>query len=597
MSEENQKNTNNGQYNGEQLYWYLAQDGRYYDQYGRPWMGDQQQYQNDEGYNGWLDSSQQYNQEYNQCNSEGYGSQEQTQEQIDEKVDDIEEDANVVNGRGFNDVEDNTYGQNGQGYEQNNQQLNQPNQPNETQEYPYNSQQSLQQDYSQDYSSDYSQSYQQEYSQGYNHQGYEQNSYQQYCQESPQQYPQEYTQYDGAYETYEKETDNLEQTYSYQNDWSNVQNEYQTENQSENSYGNTYEYQEKPEQYGWPQTQDGYTDGYNYRDNNENDGYYQNYDESQNVQEYQKESDTLEQTYTYEQPLYQEGYQDEYQMNQSYGEQYIGNSEEVAQNTEEFASGQAVSGQEMPLQDEQTDEQDTQTYRENRLTSEAGPSYQEYKKAQEQLNNSKVDYTKNKKKSNKIISKIGLIVLAGVLAGGGFGIYNNFFRDKSEVRVCESTTSYNKGIGFTFYIGDDGQTITAIEKNDKVSLDFIKKNVTEENAKQILEEYKKNVKSTYEENVEKYKKLDFFSSDIKVKSDSISTKYRFDVSSKKFKYKKYEAMMNDFGLNYYYNEDLGKFVYNEEQFLSASTPLGGIDNVQCNKVDIKVVKQDTGDKK
>ena len=284
-------------------------------------------------------------------------------------------------------------------------------------------------------------------------------------------------------------------------------------------------------------------------------------------------------------------------MNQSYGEEYIGNSEEVVQNTEEFASGQAVSGQEIPLQDEQTDEQDTQTYRENRLTSEAGPSYQEYKKAQEQLNSSKVDYTKNKKKSNKIISKIGLIVLAGVLAGGGFGIYNNFFKDKSEVRVCESTTSYNKGIGFTFYIGADGQTITAIEKNDKVSLDFIKKNVTEENTKQILEEYKKNVKSTYEENVEKYKKLDFFSSDIKVKSDSISTKYRFDVSSKKFKYKKYEAMMNDFGLNYYYNEDLGKFVYNEEQFLSASTPLGGIDNVQCNKVDIKVVKQDTGNKK
>ena len=593
MSEENQKNTNNGQYNGEQLYWYLAQDGRYYDQYGRPWMGDQQQYQNDEGYNDWS-----YSQEYNQSGFNENNSQEQNQEQTYENTGYSYDCSNAEWKRESNELENNTYGQEYvqnnlqentqyvQNYEQNNQQLNQPN---ETQEYPYNSQQSLQQDYS----SDYSQSYQQEYSQGY-----EQDSYQQYGQESPQQYPQGYGVYDGTYETYEKETDNLEQTYSYQNDWSNVQDEYQTENQSENLYGNTYEYQGNPEQGGWPQTQDGYNQGYNYSDNNgENNG------ENcyQNVQEYQKDSDAPEQTYTYEQPLYQDGYQDEcqneYQMNQSYGEQYIGNSEEVVQNTEEFASGQAVSGQEMPLQDEQTDEQDTQTYRENRLTSEAGPSYQEYKKAQEQLNSSKVDYTKNKKKSNKIISKIGLIVLAGVLAGGGFGIYNNFFRDKSEVRVCESTTSYNKGIGFTFYIGADGQTITAIEKNDKVSLDFIKKNVTEENAKQILEEYKKNVKSTYEENVEKYKKLDFFSSDIKVKSDSISTKYRFDVSSKKFKYKKYEAMMNDFGLNYYYNEDLGKFVYNEEQFLSASTPLGGIDNVQCNKVDIKVVRQDMGDKK
>lgn len=559
MSEENQRNTNNGQYDGEQLYWYLAQDGRYYDQYGRPWMGDQQQYQNDEGYNGWSDSSQQYSQEYNQGNFEGYGSQEQSQEQIDENADENTgydyDSSNAEWKRNSNELENNTYGQN---YELDNQQSNQPNQPNESQEYPYDFQQSLQQEYPQDYS----QNYQQEYSQGYNYQGYDQ--------EPCQQYNQGYENTNDGTQTYEKETDSLEQTYSYQND---------------NFYGNVY-----PEQGGWPQTQDGYNQGYNYSDNNgENNG------ENcyQNVQEYQKDSDTPEQTYTYEQPLYQDGYQ----MNQSYGEEYIGNSEEVVQNTEEFASGQAVSGQEIPLQDEQTDEQDTQTYRENRLTSEAGPSYQEYKKAQEQLNSSKVDYTKNKKKSNKIISKIGLIVLAGVLAGGGFGIYNNFFKDKSEVRVCESTTSYNKGIGFTFYIGADGQTITAIEKNDKVSLDFIKKNVTEENTKQILEEYKKNVKSSYEENVEKYKKLDFFSSDIKVKSDSISTKYRFDVSSKKFKYKKYEAMMNDFGLNYYYNEDLGKFVYNEEQFLSASTPLGGIDNVKCNKVDIKVVRQDMGDKK
>lgn len=584
MSEENKRNINNGQYDGEQLYWYLAQDGRYYDQYGRPWMGDQQQYQNDEGYNGWS-----YSQEYNQSNFEENGSQEQSQEQTYENTGYNYHSSNAEWKRDSNELENSTYGQEYvqnnvqentqyvQNYEQNNQQLNQPN---GLQEYQYDSQQSLQQEYQQDYLQDYPQSYQQGYSQEYGNQGYNQESYQQY----DQQYNQEYTQGygktgDGAYDgtqTYEKETDSLEQTYSYQND-------YQTGNQNENLYGNIY-----PEQNGWPQNQD----GYNYGDNNG-----ENYGENcyQNIQEYQKDSDVPEQTYTYGQPLYQdeyqEGCQDTYQTNQPYSEQYIGNSEETIQNTEEF-----VSSQETSLQDEQTDEQDTQTYRENRLTSEAGPSYQEYKKAQEQLNNSKVDYTKNKKKSNKVLAKVGLVVLAGALAGGGFGIYNNFFRDKSEVRVCESTTSYNKGIGFTFYIGDDGQTITAIEKNDKVSLDFIKKNVTEENAKQILKEYKKNVKNTYEENVEKYKNLDFFSSDIKVKSDSISTKYRFDVSSKKFKYKKYEAMMNDFGLNYYYNEDLGKFVYNEEQFLSASTPLGGIDNVKCNKVDVKVVKQDTKEK-
>ena len=221
MSEENQRNTNNGQYDGEQLYWYLAQDGRYYDQYGRPWMGDQQQYQNDEGYNGWSDSSQQYSQEYNQGNFEGYGSQEQSQEQIDENADENTgygyDSSNAEWKRNSNELENNTYGQN---YEQDNQQLNQPNQPNESQEYPYDFQQSLQQEYPQDYS----QNYQQEYSQGYNYQGYDQ--------EPCQQYNQGYENTNDGTQTYEKETDSLEQTYSYQND---------------NFYGNVY-----PEQGGWP---------------------------------------------------------------------------------------------------------------------------------------------------------------------------------------------------------------------------------------------------------------------------------------------------------------------------------------------------------
>ena len=57
--------------------------------------------------------------------------------------------------------------------------------------------------------------------------------------------------------------------------------------------------------------------------------------------------------------------------------------------------------------------------------------------------------------------------------------------------VCESSVDYNKGIGYTFYVGHNGKNIDTIEKNDTVSLKFIKKNLGEENAKQILEEYKK----------------------------------------------------------------------------------------------------------
>lgn len=213
-----------------------------------------------------------------------------------------------------------------------------------------------------------------------------------------------------------------------------------------------------------------------------------------------------------------------------------------------------------------------------------------YEKAERSASETGKTARKMTKTPRKNLIRVGILALAIAICGGGYGVYDAV-RDKSEIKVCQSTTSYNKGIGFTFYIGEDGKTITAIEKNDKVSLDFIKKNVTEENAKAILEEYKKSVKTTYSENLKNYKDKSFFSGNLTVKKNYISTTYRFEVGSKKFNYKKNEKMMNDFGLNYYYNEDLGKFIYNEDQFLSTSTPLGGIENVQCvTNNDIKIIK-------
>lgn len=196
-------------------------------------------------------------------------------------------------------------------------------------------------------------------------------------------------------------------------------------------------------------------------------------------------------------------------------------------------------------------------------------------------------------------NKIALGVVSLAIAGGL--VYSlTSEQDHSKVMVCESTTSYNKGIGLTFYLDKDGETIEKIEKSDKVSLDFIKNNLTTENTEQILEEYKENVKFLYDDTVETYKDVKWFSADLKEDDDYIQTIYTFDVSDEDFNYEKYKSLLSEFSLDYYYDSTAGKFVYNEEKFLSDSTPLGNIESVACTEqgteTTVTVVNED-GSKK
>lgn len=189
--------------------------------------------------------------------------------------------------------------------------------------------------------------------------------------------------------------------------------------------------------------------------------------------------------------------------------------------------------------------------------------------------------------------KIYLIAIAVVIVAIGGGCYAYSHRDKSAVKVCESTIDYNKGIGLTFYVGKDGETIDKIEKVDTVSLEFIKKNLSEENAQEILNEYKTNAKFLYEDTLNKYKDVSWFKADIHEEDGMMRTTYTFDVSSKDFNYDKYKSLIEEFSLEYYYNKDAGKFIYNEEEFLSQNTPLGNIESVGCYTSEVKIEKKES----
>lgn len=192
--------------------------------------------------------------------------------------------------------------------------------------------------------------------------------------------------------------------------------------------------------------------------------------------------------------------------------------------------------------------------------------------------------------------KIAIIACSAVLVGG-LGTWALVGRDRSKTMVCESTVDYNKGIGYTFYLGRNGKSIDTIEKNDTVSLKFIKKNLGEENAQQILDEYKKKTTDTYNQTVEKYKKYSFFSSEIKETDSQIVVNYRIRVADENFSYQKYKDILEDFGMVYFYDSDTDSFTYNEDKFLSEDIPLGSIEDVSCRESKKKLKIKKAGSKK
>ena len=185
---------------------------------------------------------------------------------------------------------------------------------------------------------------------------------------------------------------------------------------------------------------------------------------------------------------------------------------------------------------------------------------------------------------NKTNKKYIVIITVTLLLISGLFIYFYINRDQSAIKVCESSIDYNKGIGLTFYVGKDGKTIDKIEKNDTVSIDFIKNNLTddEKNSEKILEEYKKKAEELFDLTVEKYQNIPWFAAEIEQDESYIHIKYSFNISHESFNYEEHEDLIKEFALQYYYNTDESKFIFDEAVYLSENTPLGNIDKITCS---------------
>ena len=168
--------------------------------------------------------------------------------------------------------------------------------------------------------------------------------------------------------------------------------------------------------------------------------------------------------------------------------------------------------------------------------------------------------------ANKKLATVGAVA---VLALGGAGAAF-ITRDQSKTMVCESSVDYNKGIGYTFYVGHNGKDIDTIEKNDTES---------------------------YKNTVEKYSKYSFFDSDIKITKDKVAVNYRIRVADESFSYTKYKDVLDEFGMSYFYNAQKDAFIYDETEFLSEDIPLGSIEDVACRPSTKKIQVKKASDEK
>ncbi len=200
-------------------------------------------------------------------------------------------------------------------------------------------------------------------------------------------------------------------------------------------------------------------------------------------------------------------------------------------------------------------------------------------------NKSSQPYARSRLNIKKIAAAAVVIAILAGAGGGGYWYWDTNMRDKSAVYVCESQTSYNKGVGTTFYVGKDGKTIEVIENVNTVTLDFISNNmdVDEESSKKILEEYKENLRDSFRKSQDKYKDYSWLSGTIEETDSSIKVVYAFDVADEAFDYSAYQAdkdLSKQFPLEYYWNEEEGKFIYNESKILGTDNPLSQIENVK-----------------
>lgn len=189
---------------------------------------------------------------------------------------------------------------------------------------------------------------------------------------------------------------------------------------------------------------------------------------------------------------------------------------------------------------------------------------------------------------NKIVFWVLLGVLGiAVLGGGAFWGWKAWsHRDRSAIMVCESTVPYNQGIGVTFHVGEDGKTITSMDKKDTVTLDFLKENLGTDNPEEIMASYQPEFRKNYEDLAKKYSEYSWITSEINSDDTMIQHIFHVNVSDPTFDYETAKPVLEELGLQYYYNEEAGAFIYDENEILKPYTGLGTPDmQTKCVKSD------------
>lgn len=146
--------------------------------------------------------------------------------------------------------------------------------------------------------------------------------------------------------------------------------------------------------------------------------------------------------------------------------------------------------------------------------------------------------------------------------------------------TCESSISYNKGIGINFEV--ENNEIKAIIKRDTVTKEFIRQNLKDIDLNAAFEAYKTASQKTFEEMAKTYKENKQFSMSYDAKDDNIVLEYRVNVGSEDFDFEKSKELLTELDLLHYYDKESKRFIYDEEKFLKDS-PLSTIPKVSCNK--------------
>lgn len=190
----------------------------------------------------------------------------------------------------------------------------------------------------------------------------------------------------------------------------------------------------------------------------------------------------------------------------------------------------------------------------------------------------------NTRKNLKWLKTAGGILGCGLLiAGTTFGLWKMMEpKDLSAVMVCESSVEANRGNGYVFTVGEDGQTINQIEKQTTMSLDFIRENLGEDGAKEILENYRPKFKEQYEQINNSLSQYEWFTASLEEGEDEFAAVYTVNTAAEGFDYETLKDQLTALSLDNFYNSEKHAFLYDQEEFLKPGSILFD-ETIGCHK--------------